>query len=64
MIIPIWVLTRAATLGHRLLSFFFAPVPFVYFVFCCFELLTELNTNIFALIGCFCGSQINQPRGI
>lgn len=29
-----------------------------------FKLLTEVDSNIFPLIGCFCGCRINQPQGI
>lgn len=29
-----------------------------------FKLLTELDSNIFSLIGCFCRCWINRPQGI
>lgn len=65
-ILPIQVLNWNNLMGHicsaSLSVAFFCGVPFVHFGFS--KLLTELDTNIFTLIGCFCGSQINQPAGI
>lgn len=66
LIIPAQVLNWNNLIRHicssSLFIASFCSVPFVHFGFS--KLLTELHTNIFTLIGCFCGSQINQPPGI